>query len=346
MTQPLVTVLVVDDEPGVRHVLCDILGELDDTRILSAASGEDAQQVLQAEPVDVVVTDLSMPGISGLDLMDWGQQHTPGKTWVILTGRATLDSAVRAVRLGAYEFLYKPLQSPEALLTVVRNALRQRQLKAENDRLRDAIEQRSLSLQQQVSRDLHEGIAQTLAGIALLAETLQRGLRQDPTDCHPLSEQAARLAQLAKEAISETRSLAMGLSPVPSGPDGLSVALRRQAQRVTRDFGVDCHFEALQPVAVEDARVAYSLYQIAQEAITNALRHGQPTEIVITLGRQNGRVGLMIEDNGTGLSSSFEEGDDGLGLRMMRYRAHQIGGQLQIAPRPAGGVTVHCTVPA
>jgi signal transduction histidine kinase len=83
------------------------------------------------------------------------------------------------------------------------------------------------------------------------------------------------------------------------------------------------------------------LYRIAQEAVTNAVRHSGAHGISITLARKDGETALSIEDDGTGLSSEAMQAD-GMGLRTMRYRAELVGGKLEVGPGPSGGTRVVC----
>jgi len=76
-----------------------------------------------------------MPVVDGLKLMQWGQENCPGTAWIILSGAGTFEAAVQAVRLGAYDFLCKPLDSVNQLLVSIRNALRQKELEAEKEHL-------------------------------------------------------------------------------------------------------------------------------------------------------------------------------------------------------------------
>jgi phosphoserine phosphatase RsbU/P len=148
--QPLV--LVVDDDEGVRDLVVSILRQKGNLRVLEAEDGQEAQEILRKQPTDLVVVDLLMPGLDGLALMQWGREAGLTNGWVILSGRATFDDAVRAVQLGAFDFITKPLRSPEGLLVTVRNAIRQKQLGEERERLSRDVEQRNAQLRSRVAQ--------------------------------------------------------------------------------------------------------------------------------------------------------------------------------------------------
>jgi signal transduction histidine kinase len=119
-------------------------------------------------------------------------------------------------------------------------------------------------------------------------------------------------------------------------------ALRELASRTDGLEGVSCAFKCEQPVEVADSVTATHLYRIAQEADTNALKHGRPEHILIALESENGHPMLQIADDGTGfeLTGQYE----GMGLKSMFYRASLIGANLTLRPVETGGTLVTCKV--
>jgi serine phosphatase RsbU (regulator of sigma subunit)/anti-anti-sigma regulatory factor len=128
------SVLVVDDDEDFRKLLSLLLRD-DERRIDLASDAAEARVRLAERAYDVVITDLSMPGEGGLSLMQWSQEHCPGPAWIVLTGYGTMDTAVKALQFGAFDFLAKPLAAHEPLQKAVRNALEHQRLKRERDRL-------------------------------------------------------------------------------------------------------------------------------------------------------------------------------------------------------------------
>jgi DNA-binding NtrC family response regulator len=145
-------ILVVDDDDAVRKVVTAILRRAGDFRLIEARDGVEAQEVLQREAVDLAVVDLVMPRMDGLSLIEWGRRSGLDVSWIILSGRGSFDAAVKAIQLGAFDFITKPPQSSEALIVTVRNALRQRHLAAERERLTRDVEQRNVQLRKQVDQ--------------------------------------------------------------------------------------------------------------------------------------------------------------------------------------------------
>lgn len=134
-------VLVVDDDVGSLEAVIRIL-QRENLEILSAPSGEKALELLRGAPVDVVVTDLMMPGISGVDLLRAAKALSPHTEVVLMTAHGTVEAAVEAMKEGAYDFLTKPLKRHQ-LVKAVKKALEKYQLVEENRRLREKLAQLS-----------------------------------------------------------------------------------------------------------------------------------------------------------------------------------------------------------
>jgi len=132
------TVLVVDDEPGIVEPLAKIF-EKESLRVLTAASGTDALEILRREPISVLLTDLVMPGMSGLDLLKASRSVSPETETILMTAYGTVENAVDAMRHGAYDFVTKPLKRAHVVRAVTK-ALEKRNLVQENRSLRAQLE--------------------------------------------------------------------------------------------------------------------------------------------------------------------------------------------------------------
>jgi diguanylate cyclase (GGDEF)-like protein len=135
-TQPTARVVIVDDSRLIREMARDALGG----RVLleCCVDAEEALEALDREPADLVISDLSMPGMSGIDLLERVRLEHPGTEFVLLTANATVESAIGALRMGASDYLIKPVQ-PENLVVIVERVIAQRRLLEENERLRDTL---------------------------------------------------------------------------------------------------------------------------------------------------------------------------------------------------------------
>ncbi|MBV8102924.1 MAG: PAS domain S-box protein [Verrucomicrobia bacterium] len=191
--------------------------------------------------------------------------------------------------------------------------------------------------QQRIGQDLHDSLCQQLAGIEFQNSVLVQQLSKTSD----AQAEAARIGELIRNATKQARALARGLSPVEIEPNGLMAALNNLAINATNLFRVRCSFECPQAVLLENRASATHLYRIAQEAIGNAVKHGQAKTVLIILKRVDGELILTVKDDGVGFSQDGRA-IEGMGLRIMEYRADMIGAMLRIDSLKGEGTTVAC----
>ena len=189
-----------------------------------------------------------------------------------------------------------------------------------------------------LGRDLHDDLGQLLTGILFLSGALEKKLGDGKE-----AKAVAEIRNLVQEAITKTRMLSLGLTPVSLGTGGLRTAVQELANMTERVFDVECRVEYPGDLIVERPVAATNLYRIVQEAISNAVRHGGCRRIEIALRLESGRLVLVIRDDGAGISDT--RGDrTGLGLNIMKYRVEVLGGTMDIRS-DSQGTTVTCVVP-
>jgi two-component system CheB/CheR fusion protein len=188
---------------------------------------------------------------------------------------------------------------------------------------------------------LHDTVGQELTGLRLMAEGLIAGLREHRSDELPLAE---RIGDGLRVTLGRVRSLSRGLIAAETDAAGLAPALEALASRVGETSSADCTFETTGPCRVPDATVATHLLRIAQEAVTNALRHAGARHITIALENTGRATELRVRDDGRGFASPPTAVQGGLGLKLMRYRAGLIGALLRIDTGPTG-TQISCSFP-
>lgn len=216
---------------------------------------------------------------------------------------------------------------------IIRDITERHRLQAEVLRITELAQQR-------IGQDLHDDLCQQLAGIEFLSQTLARRLHDAR---RPEAAAVEEIAALIRSAVEHTRDLSHGMSPIQSGPDGLQSALEELALRTTHHFKVETEFRCPNPVPLADLAIATHLYRVAQEAVSNAIKHGQAQRIEIGLVAVGERIHLAIRDNGRGLPRILPK-KRGMGLRIMQYRAGMIGATLVVQREPTGGTTVGCSL--
>lgn len=197
--------------------------------------------------------------------------------------------------------------------------------------------------QRRIGYDLHDGLGQHLTGMALAGQVLGQKLADKSS---PETAEARRLVGLVEEAIELTRTLARDLHPVEIQAGQLADSFQELAARTGRQLKVSCQFESHLAAPLTDVNVATQLYRIAQEAVTNAVRHGKARHINICLDSTDDEIVLTVTDDGVGLSDTVRPGD-GMGLRIMAYRAGMIGATFNIERLSAlSGTRVTCMLAA
>lgn len=211
---------------------------------------------------------------------------------------------------------------------------------------RERLEQELLRVsereRQRIGHDLHDSLCQHLTGTALAGQVLSERLESKGM---PEARDAARVVELVEGGIELARNLARGLYLVEMDAEGLMAAFQEMAANLTRDARLQCTFECEAPVLLHEPAVATHLYRIAQEAVSNAIRHGNAKHIVISLSERGAVITLAVEDDGVGLPEDWQR-NQGLGTRIMAYRASMIGGSLSVEPALTGGTVVTCSLPA
>ena len=216
--------------------------------------------------------------------------------------------------------------------------------------LRDVTERRRLEKEvleisererRRVGQDLHDDLGQHLTGICFMVEELvQKAAEQHIAD---EVDRLETLINLIEEARTKTRNLSRGLYPIELETSGFGVVIRNLAAQIEKVYGISCLVSDDQYFSIDDIGIGEALYHIAQEAITNSVRHAQPSRIDITLKKEEGEIVMTVEDDGCGLKGNFEKGG-GMGIRIMQYRARLINGTLAVERSPGGGAMVKCVV--
>jgi len=189
-----------------------------------------------------------------------------------------------------------------------------------------------------IGRDIHDSLGSQLTGVGFLAAALEGRMRDKwPAE----AKQAARIGLLIGNAIARTKGIARGLVPVALEDESLGATLKSLCHRTRRVFGIECKCILDKGVVLSDNEVATHLYRIVEEALNNAVQHGRAKRIEVRLKMHDDRGRLTIRDNGKGLPAKLAP-KSGMGLRIMRYRAGMIGGELDLGRNAAGGATVTC----
>lgn len=347
--------LLRDDEgvpTGMVGYAIDITERIATERALAAAN-ERIQQILESisEGFLVVDNDDRLVYVNDRAATLWDVQQKD------LIGRNVLDifpeggaepfrnaylKAVETREPTTIEARYSPLERwfvadlypfADGVTVYFRDVTEQKRLEQEILRIQEEEQRR-------IGRDLHDGLASLLTGLAMLGRGIANRIERDePVDLETVEE----LIRQARSGAEQARSLAHGLNPVKLEEQGLEAALRELCSTVQVLSNVSC--SCIVDEELPDlSGVEHHLYRIAQEAALNAVRHARGNRIELRLQAEREGVVLTIHDDGVGIGGGATD-NGGMGLHTMRYRAHLIGATLAVESAPEGGTDVVCRLP-
>ncbi len=191
-----------------------------------------------------------------------------------------------------------------------------------------------------IGQDLHDNLGQYLTGILLKLKVLENSLSQKQFDQE--KDLVIRIASHVKEALGKTREISRGLVTLGLEDITLFDALEELTSYFSHLENVHITLSSFIDEEIKEHSIIAQLYHIAQEAVTNALKHSGGTDVKIILSCNETEVVMKVEDNGNGMNMKSTEG---LGLKIMKYRADMIQGRLYVYSREGKGTTVSCSIP-
>lgn len=196
--------------------------------------------------------------------------------------------------------------------------------------------------ERELAQELHDGVCQQLTGVAFLVDVVRR--RTDAGDVAAARE-LPQVVDLLRAAIDQTRAVVRGLRPVADGRRALSQALETLGERMETAYGVSVDVFNTAPDVDLGAETANHVYRITEEAVSNAMRHAQPTRVEIRVAAQEARFELEVWNDGQMPAASKLQSGAGFGLQSMRARAAAIDAALVIQFAAPEGFLVRLSVP-
>lgn len=353
------TILVVDDEQIIRE-LCE--HALKEYTVFQAGTCKEALQLYEMERIDLVLSDIMMPGGSGIDLLKQLKKHDPHATVIIMTGFSDKEVVLNALKEDADDFINKPLNILQ-LRTSIEKALERKALKDELITIRRSEELKSsfLSL---VSHKLKTPIT----GISLFLQNLQSGIFDsgDPSfrqNVDMVNEEARYLGRLVTDLLTFSQVMVndTGNNKRPCDLNELVAEVLVKCRETYLNFNVDLEAapDTLCPVQLDVTKIRFALHQVIDNAFKFSGEFGQ---VCLKLGSDEDSVFIVVSDSGIGIPRSelpkvfekFYQIDSentgqirgfGLGLFYAREFIRQHGGDIRIASEPGLGATVTIRLP-
>ena len=345
-------ILVVDDEKNMRTILSQMVVSAG-YECLVAANGEDAIHIMRDNPVDVVITDIVMPGMDGIALTREVRKDFESDV-IAVTGYTKDYSYEQIIGHGAKDFITKPIRTNE-LIVRLKRVLKEREIRKERDRAEKALitserQLRALAgrlkeveedLRREIARELHDRVGQNLSALNLnltLMQTYLSTKRLKRTESI-LDDSIGLLT----ETTAHIRDVMAQLRPAGLDEFGLASAVHWYVNRFFKRTGplVDIqdgdYLERL-PLSVET-----ELFRITQEALTNILKHAAANQVIVSIKVMGDRLRLSISDDGKGFNMTPGHSSSdctGWGLISMRERANSINGKFKMISEPGNGTMV------
>ncbi|MBI3140502.1 MAG: response regulator [Rhodocyclales bacterium] len=319
-------------------------------------SAEELDGALRARPWDVVLSDYTMPDFSGLLALRQVQAFDPDMPFLVVSGNIGEDVAVATMRAGAHDYLLKGnlTRLGAAIERELREADIRRARRRDEQELREAklrlqaLSNRMLEVQEaerrHIARELHDEIGQALTAIKLNLEALARRLGDAPD--RPL---VTEIVAVAGQVLAQVRKLSLDLRPPQLDDLGLAAALNWLTRRHSHPEGPAILLATPEHLPRLPPQVETACFRIAQEALTNALRHAGARQVRIKLKLDEARFELTVRDDGRGFERAAAQlralQGGSLGLVGMDERATLAGGRLEVASRPSEGTEIRAIFP-
>ena len=353
-------VLVLEDEPTDAELELIALADGGIRSLPTIVAGRAPfEAAFQRGRFDLVLADYSLPAYTGLEALAHVRRSDPLVPFILVSGALGEERAVEALRAGATDYILK--HGLARLAPAVRRALSERRererhletrraLEFSQERLR-ALSRRLLEVQEEerrrLARDLHDDIGQVLTALKIQLESLARSAGGPQAD--QLGGPLHECAETTRHALERVRQLSLSLRPLQLDDLGLAAALRSHLDRQARLGGLRPYFDAADAPALVAPEVETACFRIAQEAITNVLRHAQGRNLWVRLFTAEGRLALSVRDDGVGfeLDRARRRAAAGgsLGVVGMEERAALVGGSLELRTAPGQGTVLLATFP-
>jgi signal transduction histidine kinase len=363
-------ILVVDDELNIRSTLAEYLA-LSGFEVDAAESGTQALDLLSRTAYDLVVSDVRMPGVDGISVVEWMKETCPSVPVIIMSGHATVESTLRALRLGAYDYLLKPFTLDEMQRTIG-NCLEKRRLEKKNvelehtnERLRE-IERIKDDLLSTVSHEFRTPLTAMRGFLTLMTCQGTQNLRPDQAHAldairasvHRLDMMIANLLTLTEVQDGDYDPI---LTPTTVGQFLSEYARGVEAGR-SRSFATELENGAAEArVSLDRTRFPLVLDNLLDNAFKFERESGRG-EVVLRVRCESGSVVFELHDDGIGVEHTlgrdifdrFTQADmtstrkhqgAGLGLAVVREVVGVHGGAVRLIPPVLGGTSVRVSIP-
>ena len=305
-------------------------------------------QALDEGGWDMVLADYNLPGFTGLEALQLLRARDPSLPFILISGTLGEERAVESLKAGANDYVLKDHLT--RLAPSIRRARDEHHARLTHRATQERLRQLSWRFlatieaeRRALSRELHDEIGQILTGIRFNLEALSRQIAE------PAAQARIReCIDSAQLVLQQVRNVSHNLRPVQLDDLGLVAALRLHLDRQAALGGFRPHFKAVELAARLAPEVETTCFRLAQEALTNVLRHAAAKNVWIDLAVDGDTLVLRVTDDGSGFDpyrESLRNGASSLGLLGMEERVALLNGTVDISSRPGHGVEILARIP-
>ncbi len=347
--QKPIEILLIEDNPGDARLIKEYLSD-DKNLTFNLQMCERLApgiEIVENENINVVLLDLKLPDSEGLNTFQKVFAAAPHVPIIVLSGLDDENTAIKAVQMGAQDYLVKDKVEGELLVRAIKYAIERKRAEEEHQTL---LEQRIRSLsiieaqeneRRRISRELHDGLGQLLSATKLKLGMFEFVQSQNKEKFNELIKE---VDSIISKAIVEARRISHDLRPTTLDDFGLIPALRILCQEFSKLTGIKVKFQVSQLLERIDQKVEIAIYRIIQESFNNISKYAEATEVILDLYRKENFVYVRVKDNGKG----FDIGEaiknkkmgSGFGLLNMKERAELVGGKVDIITAAGQGTEV------
>lgn len=365
-------ILIVEDDPTDALILRQSLQQQPDLncelveverlreatqalKSIAAAGKEGIGDINGNGRFDAALLDLGLPDSQGVETFAALHRHAPFLPVLVLTGLDDEQVGVKAVRMGAQDYLVKRQINPALLIRALRYAI-ERQRNAERlvesekrlhllaARLQDVREKERT----RISREIHDELGQMLTGIKMDLRWIETKLSADSPEAATVDAIRQKLrgaVGLVDDSIVGVQRIAVELRPAVLDQLGLVEAIRDEVRRFESRTNIAVETALPETLAVLDDDTRTTVFRVCQELLTNVARHSGASAVTVGLSVEEGILVLEVVDDGSGFAAEVLSEPTSLGILGMSERASLLGGDLTLSSTPGNGVAAKLRIP-
>jgi len=363
-------IMVVEDNMSDLKLLSDILTKAG-YHVRPATDGELTLRSVQAKLPDLILMDIKMPGLSGVEVCRRlkADPETRDLPIIFISALDETELKVKALEVGGIDYISKPIEPSEVLARInihINTHRLQQKLTTQSEELiaeieeRKQVEEELKNSQYQLRRlaqklqfvreeertwlagEIHDELGQALTALQMDISMLMKKLNKGDKESQ---DKLNSMLELIETITSSVQRISMDLRPGLLEDLGLMAAIEWQSEEFQKKTGIECQLALEKTKNDLDQGCSVAIYRMYQEALTNIIRHAGATQVKVVLEEQDENIVLEITDNGKGISREQIASPDSLGIIGMRERCLSCDGELTLAGTPGKGTKVMIKVP-